>query len=84
MLAEAARAKSGADWAIGETGVAGPRANGCGVPAGTTSVAVVGPNGLVRSRTARSGAGTSARAENMAFFATIALELAADAVLESP
>lgn len=82
MLAEAARTKSGADFAIGETGVAGPGPNGRGIAAGTTSVAVVGPGGLARSRTIQSEAGVAARAANMTFFAAAALELAVDVLLD--
>lgn len=45
-LAEAARAALGADWGVGETGVAGPTANSRGVAPGVCALGVVGPGGL--------------------------------------
>ena len=49
-LAEACRAKLQTEWGIGETGVAGPRPNSRGISPGACALAVVGPNGLVRSQ----------------------------------
>ena len=42
-LARAVRARLGSEWAVGETGVAGPAANSRGVAPGVCGVAVVGP-----------------------------------------
>ena len=50
-LASAARGALAADWALGETGVAGPAPNSRGIAPGVCALAVVGPDGLVRSRT---------------------------------
>ena len=49
-LAMAARTKLGTEWAIGETGVAGPQPNSRGIAPGVCAIAVVGPDGLVKSR----------------------------------
>ena len=49
-LAMAARSRLGTEWAIGETGVAGPQANSRGIAPGVCAIAVVGPQGLVNSR----------------------------------
>ena len=49
-LAEACRAKLQTDWAIGETGVAGPSPNSRGISPGVCAIAVVGPNGFVASK----------------------------------
>ena len=48
-LAEACRAILQTEWAIGETGVAGPSPNSRGISPGVCAIAVVGPNGFVRS-----------------------------------
>jgi nicotinamide-nucleotide amidase len=42
-LANAIKGKLGTDWAIGETGVAGPTPNSRGVSPGVCAIAVVGP-----------------------------------------
>jgi hypothetical protein len=42
-LAAAVRARLGSDWAIGETGVAGPAPNARGIAPGVCAIAVVGP-----------------------------------------
>lgn len=43
-LAMAVRTTLGSDWAIGETGVAGPSPNSRGIAPGVGAIAVVGPN----------------------------------------
>ena len=50
-LASAVRDVLKAEWAIGETGVAGPAPNSRGIAPGVCALAVVGPDGLVRRRT---------------------------------
>ena len=65
--------KLAADWAVAETGAAGPTGNRYGDPAGHSWVAVAGPGGRVASRHVLTG--DDDRAANMAVFATAALEL---------
>ena len=77
-LALAAAAKLSADWAIGETGAAGPSGNPYGDPAGHAWVAVRGPGGEVRARHVLTG--TVDRARNMEAFAAAALRLLLDAL----
>ena len=90
-LAKAACMALQADWGIGETGVAGPTANARGVSPGVCAVAVVGPNGFVRSRMLFPDDGLSAadaygqppkvpREEMMRKFADEALVLLCEAV----
>ena len=60
-----------ADWAIGESGAAGPSGNRYGDPAGHVALAVVGPSSATRIvRT-----GNDDREDNMWMFARAALEL---------
>lgn len=70
-LARAVRRRLGADWAIAETGAAGPTGNRYGDPAGHVAMAIDGPN----CRTAVHRTGRSDRQPNMAAFALAALEL---------
>ena len=50
-LAAAVRDRLGADWGIGETGVAGPAANSRGIAPGVCALAVVGPDGAKHATT---------------------------------
>ena len=50
-LAASVREALRSDWAVGETGVAGPAPNSRGVSPGVSALAVLGPDGLVRQRT---------------------------------
>lgn len=90
-LAHAARQALECDWAVGETGVAGPRPNSRGVGPGVCGLAVVGPEGLVRKKTLWPDDSLSdadaygqppkvPRADAMKGFETAALELLCDAV----
>mmetsp|Transcript_45822 Transcript_45822/g.97762 ORF Transcript_45822/g.97762 Transcript_45822/m.97762 type:complete len:180 (-) Transcript_45822:172-711(-) len=47
-LARAVRMKTGSDWAVAESGVAGPSPGERGVQAGVCALAVVGPAGFKR------------------------------------
>lgn len=71
LLAERARRLMRADWAIAETGAAGPTGNSYGDAAGHTCLAVSGPANHVRTLET----GDSDRVENMRRFAQAALEL---------
>jgi nicotinamide-nucleotide amidase len=71
FLAPAARAKLAADWAIGESGAAGPDKNPYGDPPGHAWISVAGPDGLLLARNVRTG--ESDRAANMRTFAAQAL-----------
>ena len=79
-LARAARAKVEANWALGETGAAGPTGNRYGDDAGHACFAVVGP--VERSLTLETG--ESDRLGNMQAFASRALELLADCIAVAP
>lgn len=61
----------GADWAIGESGAAGPSGNRYGDPAGHVALAVVGP--VTATRIVQTG--NDDREENMWAFAQAALDL---------
>lgn len=71
-LASAAAMKLAADWAVGETGAAGPAGNPYGDPAGHAWVAVCGPDGEVHARQVLTG--RDDREANMVAFAAAALE----------
>jgi PncC family amidohydrolase len=75
LLAQRARDRFAATWAISETGAAGPNGNPYGDPAGHVCVAVSGPNGTL-TRTVRTG--LSDRRANMTIFAANALKLLAE------
>lgn len=79
-LASAAATKLSADWALGETGAAGPAGNPYGDPAGHAWVAVCGPDDRMRTRHVLTGA--EGREANMVAFAAAGLALLL-AVLES-
>lgn len=65
-----------ADWAIGESGAAGPSGNRYGDPAGHVALAVVGP----ASATRIVQTGNDGREDNMWAFAQAALDLLYDTV----
>lgn len=74
MLARMLRERTGADWAVGESGAAGPAGNRYGDPPGHACVAVTGP--MERSRTLKTG--SADRVANMYAFAAAALQLLAE------
>ena len=56
LLAEAARARLGADWALAETGIAGPRGQRRSAKEpGTAYLALVGPDGFRHERAVETG-----------------------------
>ncbi len=67
-----------ADWAIGESGAAGPTGNRYGDPAGHVALAVVGP--VTATRIVRTG--NDDREDNMWTFARAALDLLFDTLKE--
>lgn len=69
LLARTLRARTGAGWALSETGAAGPTGNGYGDPAGHACFGVAGP--VEQVTTLRTG--SADRAANMTAFATAAL-----------
>ena len=74
LLAEAARARLGADWALAETGIAGPRGQRRSVKEpGTAYLALVGPDGRARPRELATG--LDDRAANREAFLAAALDL---------
>lgn len=75
-LARAIRERLGTDWAVGETGAAGPTGNRYGDPAGHSCIAVVGPV----ERVVTIATGESDRVANMQAFAAAALGLLRDAL----
>jgi PncC family amidohydrolase len=88
-LALAARERLGADWGLGETGVAGPSQNSRGVNPGVCAIAVVGPNGYrkatmlwpddtLSAADAYGQAPKVSRAERMRHFGVCAVQLAAE------
>ncbi|WP_033344729.1 CinA family protein [Catenuloplanes japonicus] len=64
-LAEGARARCGADWAVATTGVAGPDPQG-GLPVGLVYVAVAGPGGTEVRRLDLGGDRAAIRAATVA------------------
>ena len=90
-LAMAAQTILAADWAIGETGVAGPTPNSRGIQPGVSALAACGPGGALARKTLfpddRLGAADAygqapkiGRPDNMLAFRDAAIELLADAV----
>ena len=69
------------DWALAETGAAGPTGSRYGYPAGHACFAVAGP-GVERSITLETG--SSDRVANMQAFAAAALNLLAEVVAAAP
>src|SRR5580693_762757 len=72
LFARKIKERCGTDWAIGETGTAGPTGSRYGHDAGHSCVAVIGPNGE-RSITIETG--KSDRVDNMRTFSIAALDL---------
>ena len=80
LLAAAIRRRLSADWAIAETGAAGPTGNRYGDSAGHVALAVAGP--VERTRVVETGA--SDRRQNMDEFSIAALRLLAEAIATAP
>src|SRR5262252_5240712 len=72
LFARKVRGKLATDWAVGETGTAGPTGSRYGHAAGHSCIAVIGPGGE-RSTTVETG--KSDRLDNMRTFSMRALEL---------
>ena len=70
LIAQKARGLYETDWAIGESGAAGPTGNGYGDPAGYTCFAVAGK----QERTSHICTNSKIRIENMEAFTKAALE----------
>lgn len=79
LMANTARERVGATWAVGETGAAGPTGSRYGHPAGHVALAVAGP--VERAATIETG--SDDREENMWRFAEEALKLLEAAVGEA-
>ena len=73
LMARTARERFGADWAIGETGAAGPTGNRYGDNAGHSCIAIAGGSGDELAITLETG--SADRPGNMRAFAQAALEL---------
>ena len=78
-LARAIRERLGTDWAVGETGAAGPTGNRYGDPAGHSCIAVVGPV----ERVITIATGEADRVANMRAFDAAALGLLRDAIKDA-
>ena len=79
LLARAARERLGADWALAETGLLGPRgAHRSAKEPGTAHLALVGPNDLTIEREVRTG--LDDRLANKRAFLAAALDLLADGI----
>src|SRR6186997_2393960 len=76
LLAQTARQRFAASWALAESGATGPSGNRYGDPAGHTCIAVAGP--VERAITLRTG--SADRLANMDAFAKRSLELLVDVV----
>ncbi|HEV8632876.1 MAG TPA: CinA family protein [Chloroflexota bacterium] len=74
LMAEAARARLGATWALAETGIAGPRGQRRSAKEpGTAFICLIGPDGAAHERTLATG--QDDRAANRRAFLTAALDL---------
>jgi nicotinamide-nucleotide amidase len=84
LLAQTARRRFAASWALAESGATGPTGNRYGDPPGHSCIAVVGPS----ERAITLETGSADRAANMQAFAVAALdlmlELLAGAAVEAP
>ena len=76
LVARRARERFGADWALAETGAAGPTGNRYGDRPGHSCIAIAGP--IERAITIETG--QADRAANMEAFAAAALDLLAQAL----
>ena len=76
LAARRTRIKVTTDWALAETGAAGPTGSRYGYPAGHACFAVTGPVELARTLET----GSSDRAANMQTFAAAALDLLVEAL----
>lgn len=76
LAARRARERFAADWALGETGAAGPTGNRYGDAPGHSCIAVAGPN----ERAITIETGKADRVANMRAFAAAALDLIAAAL----
>jgi len=81
LAAQRTRERVACDWALAETGAAGPTGSRYGFPAGHACFAVVGP-GVERSLTLETG--SSDRVANMYAFTAAALDLLAEVVAATP
>jgi PncC family amidohydrolase len=79
MMTEAMRARLGATWGIGESGVAGPTPSRYGHPNGHTVISVAGP--LTRTEIVETG--LSDREANMEQFTTHVLRMLRDALRDA-
>ena len=80
LAARRAREKVASDWALAETGAAGPTGSRYGYPAGHACFAVAGA--VERTRTLETG--SADRVANMYAFAAAALDLLAEVVAAVP
>ncbi len=80
LLAEAARARLGTIWGLGEAGATGPTGNSYGHAAGHGVFAVAGP--VARSRTIETG--SPDRIDNMRVFGVTLLEMLVEALEAAP
>ena len=78
-LAETMRERLGADWCVGESGLAGPGGGRSGAPVGRAAIGVAGPV----ARTELIETGLSGRDENMSEFTTRSLRMLRDAIREA-
>ena len=82
LAARRTRERVATDWALAETGAAGPTGSRYGFPAGHACFAVVGPADVERAITLETG--SSDRVANMHAFAAAALGLLAETVATAP
>jgi PncC family amidohydrolase len=80
LMARTLRSRCAADWAVGESGAAGPAGNRYGDPPGHACLAVVGRTERSRILTT----GLTDRLANMHAFAAAALDLLVEALEEAP
>ena len=78
LAARRMRERFACDWALGETGAAGPTGNRYGDAPGHSCIAVVGPAGVERAITVETA--QSDRVANMRAFAAAALTLLAETI----
>ncbi len=81
LAARRTRERVGTEWALAETGAAGPTGSRYGFPAGHACFAVVGPS-VERAITLETG--SSDRIANMHAFTAAALDLLAEVVAATP